>query len=142
MSMEGYRRRVGLSRLYHGSIMYLSRRRLWVSIMYLSGVVHTSVPVCSFASSAHVCADVSPEPVGTHRYLCIVGTCRHMSVTFCWDYIDTRRCLGTGRHRPVQSSARTNVIVGTCGVTLCHNVVFGLYIDFTTIKDTFKLVYM
>ena len=120
-------KRVGLSRLYHGSIMYLSRCRLWVSIMYLSGVVHTSAqghrrhlsvttfcrnqsaPVGAFASSAPVGADVPPEPVGTCR-------CR----TFCLNYV------GTGRNRPVQSSDRTDVIVGTCGVTLCHNVVSGL----------------
>ena len=119
-------KRVCLSRLYHVSIMYLSRHRLWVSIMYLSGVVHTSVPVCSFASSAPVCAFASSEHVGAFASSAPLHR-RHLSVpTFCRDYIDASRCLGTGRHRTVRSSARTNVIVRTCSVTLCHNVVSGL----------------
>ena len=101
MYVEGCRRRVCLSRLYHGSIMYLSRHRLWVSIMYLSGVVHTnssqghrrhlSVPTFCRNQSAHVGADVLPEPVGTCRRRRSAGTSRQLSVTFCLDYIDTCR---------------------------------------------------
>lgn len=109
MSTEGCRRRVGLSRLYHGSIMYLSRHRLWVSIMYLSGVVHTNSShahsrrlciVGTRTSSAPTVADVLPEPVGNCRWrsvwttstragdLAPVGTerCRVLSgLTSAWE---------------------------------------------------------
>ena len=46
-------------------------------------------------SSAPVCADVLPEPVGTCRRRRSAGTSRQLSVTFCLDYIDTCRWLGT-----------------------------------------------
>ena len=81
MSTEGCRRRVGLSRLYHGSIMYLSRHRLWVSIMYLSGVVHTN---SSQGHRRHLsvptfCRNQSAQ--GHRRHLSVPTFCRNQSAT-------------------------------------------------------------
>ena len=130
MSTEGYRRRVGLSRLYHGSIMYLSRHRLWVSIMYLSGVVHTSAQ-------------------GHRRHLSVPTFCRNQSapVGAC-----RRRSVWTASTRAVdlaqvgtewcRSSVWNNVGTGTCSVRYAIMWCLGFGIDFTAILHTFELVYM
>ena len=124
MSMEGYRRHVGLSRLYHGSIMYLSRRRLWVSIMYLSCVVHTSAPWHPSVPWYRLHKDI----VGTRRYLwhrrnqsAPVGACRRRSV---WTTSTHVGIVSTGRNRRAPSSNR-NTLPGNVQRALCHNVVLG-----------------
>ena len=98
-------KRVGLSRLYHGSIMYLSRHRLWVSIMYLSGVVHTSEPlhpsVPLHRRHPYVSLHSRHMSVATfcRNQSAPVGACRWRSVWTTSTHAGALTPVGTGRWR-------------------------------------------